>query len=326
VAVVRNADRVQVRVMPDTSRFPSDLRDELRSIERTLSITVPVVADLDRLRDLMRAQLAALRAERITVQVNADLDRLRTTLLAPRPPLVVPARVDADPDALDGLRASLTALGRDSGGAVGAVGGLSRTVGGLGTAALTAVPNVAGLVASLAQMAPAAAVAAPAMLAVGTAGAAAAIGMSGLGNALGGDADAMADLAPSARSFVTELRSMRGAFDELRRDVQEELFIELDDVLRTTAEATMPVFRDSLLNSARSLGNMAAGAALAAAELAEDGTLGRALDSANTILSNLAGVPARVVRGLGQIAAAAVPASNASPQARRPPSGTYQSE
>ncbi len=279
----REAGRVNIRVVPDTSRLPSTLRRELEIIEARLSLTIPVRADLTRFNSQTRAQIAALQRQRVTI------------------------RVDADGDALGGLRTTLNGLGDDGAAAGGPLNALTRIVGGLRFAALTAIPNVASLAASVAQTGPATAVAVPGLLAVASAVAAVKIGTAGVADALSGDAEAMERLAPAARSFVTELRGMRGAYDELRRDVQQELFSELGDVLRNTATATLPVFRSSLINSARTLGNMAAGAANAAAALAENGTLGRALDSADRGLSNLAGLPAVIVRGLIQIGAAAGP-------------------
>ncbi|MEO3851759.1 hypothetical protein ABGB09_29725 [Streptomyces sp. B8F3] len=280
----REAGRVSVRVVPDTSRFAADLRRSLERIESTLRVQVPVTPDLDGFAQRVRAHLATLRSETVHIQV------------------------DTDPSSLDQLRGSITALGRDAGGAGGAVGGLSRSMRLLAAGSLTALPQIASLGASLAQIGPAAALTAPALLALGAAGTAAAIGLSGLGEALSGDAQAMAALAPSARTFATELRALSGAWGRLQGAVQQELFAGLGREVQHLGTSVLPVLRTQLVASAGALNTMAKGVATTAVELAEDGTLGRALASANTGLTNLAGVPALVVQGLVQIGAAAGPA------------------
>lgn len=279
----READRVSVRVVPDTSRFAADLRRELTRIEAALSVTIPIDADLDRFNTAVRTRLAALRAESVSV------------------------RVEADRDGLDGLRTSLTRLGNDSGSAGGPLAAVTNSVASLRTAAVTALPNVAGLAGGLVQMAPAAAVAATGLLAVVSAGAAIKIGTSGVAKALKGDANAMDRLAPSARAFVTEVQGLKPAWDALRSFVQQALFDGLAASVQRLVTSVLPVLRTQLTATAGALNTMGKGVADAAADLADSGTLGKAMSSANTGLRNLAGVPALVVRGLGQIAAAAGP-------------------
>lgn len=280
----READRVSVRVVPDLSRFVNDLRDGLRRARlENLGLTIPVDADLDRFNTAVRSRLAELRAERITVDV------------------------DADRDGLDRLRTSLTSLGNDGGGASGPLGAVARSVASLRTVAVTALPNVAGLASGLAQMAPAAAVAVPALLGIASAGAAIKIGTSGVADALKGDADAMAKLAPSARAFVGSIQSLKPAWAALRSDVQQALFDGLASSVQRLGTSVLPVLRTQLTGAAGALNTMARGVADAASDLAESGTLGKALGSANTGLRNLAGIPALVVRGLVQIGAAAGP-------------------
>ncbi|NGO71445.1 phage tail protein [Streptomyces boncukensis] len=279
----READRVSVRVVPDTSRFAADLRTALERAEAALRVTIPVTPDMDGFTTEVRARLATLRDETIHV------------------------RVDADRDGLDGVRASLAALGRDSASAGGPLGAVARSLGNVRALALTAVPNIAGLAGGLAQMAPAAGVAATGLIAVASAGAAIKIGMSGVADALQGDAEAMAKLAPSARAFVTEVRSLAPAWDALRSSVQGALFDGLARSVQRLGSSVLPVLRTQLTGTAGVLNTMAKGVANAAVELADSGTLGRAMSSANAGLRNLAGAPGGVVRALGQIAAAAGP-------------------
>jgi phage-related protein len=118
---------------------------------------------------------------------------------------------------------------------------------------------------------------------------------------------AMGKLSPNARAFVNEVIALKGSWDSLQLAVQDRLFEGLAGRLRTTADSVLPVLRTGLTDSAGALNSMAVGAMDAAAELAEDGTLGRAMGSATVGLQNLSGLPGVLIQGLGQVAAAAGP-------------------
>lgn len=120
--------------------------------------------------------------------------------------------------------------------------------------------------------------------------------------------EAMSKLSPNAQAFVREIIKLKPAFDSLKLDVQERLFEGLAGVLDETAHALLPDVRKSLDDSADSLNGMAKGVGAAAQELAENGTLGKALAGANKGLSNLVPIPGFVVTALGQVGAAAAPA------------------
>jgi phage-related protein len=93
----------------------------------------------------------------------------------------------------------------------------------------------------------------------------------------------------------------------MQQAVQNEVFRGLGDNLERTAKSVLPVLRTNLLSTATALGDMAAGVMGSAKELADNGTLGKALGSASKGLRNLSGVPGVVTTALGQIAAAAGP-------------------
>jgi hypothetical protein len=119
---------------------------------------------------------------------------------------------------------------------------------------------------------------------------------------------ALSGLSPNAREFVETLIGMKGAFSSLKLEVQDALFEGLAEELRITAKAVFPIFRKGLLDGASALNEMAKGAGAAVRELAEDGTLGKALDSANKGLRNLAELPGLVITAFVRLAAAAGPA------------------
>jgi phage-related protein len=93
----------------------------------------------------------------------------------------------------------------------------------------------------------------------------------------------------------------------MQQAVQNEVFRGLAEELERTGAKVLPVLRTNLVSSGKALNDMAKGVSTSARELAENGTLGKALGSASKGLHNLSGIPGIVVKGLGQIAAAAGP-------------------
>ncbi|MGW7270810.1 phage tail protein [Streptomyces sp. NPDC054864] len=331
----REAGRLSIKVLPDTSNFAGSLQRYLDRIERRARVQVQAMPDLDGFRERLNRELARVRA-RVKVNVDPDLSSFRDTLrgrlaganatLAVRlevdegeitrlrqelahitPPITIPAQIDADRDSLAGLTRSIGNLGRDGGGAARSLAALAGTTARLATMA-SAIPAVAGLGAGLAAMAPAAGVAAPALLMMASANAALKIGMSGVGDAMKGNAEAMAKLAPAAQDFVRQAKALAPAWGEVKKTVQGNLFQGLGDAMTRTANSVLPVLRSQLGATATTLNGMAKGVADTAKTLADNGTLGTALKGANAGLKNLSGLPAVLVQGLGQVGAAAGPA------------------
>jgi phage-related protein len=121
-------------------------------------------------------------------------------------------------------------------------------------------------------------------------------------------ASALDKLSPNARAFVLQVIALRGAWTALQQDVQNRLFENLASTLKSTATQVLPVLRTGLVGTAGDLNLMALGVMTAAAQLASNGTFGRAMASANTGLHNLAGIPGQVVTALFQLGVAAGPA------------------
>lgn len=230
-----------------------------------------------------------------TIRVRADTDPAQTAIQA---------------FALSAQR-SLVAVGQGAGSAALSLGRIGATVG-------SAVPALASVAATAQSIAPAAAGAATAFLAIKVASSTVRLAMIGVGEAIsaafatGEDSakefeEALEKLSPSAREFVIAVRDMRGELVGFQQSIQEELFLGLDEVFRNTAESVLPVLQENLLITSRILGDMAAGAGSAAAELAEDGTLGLALEGANQGLTNLQAIPGQVIAALTRLAAAGTP-------------------
>jgi phage-related protein len=220
--------------------------------------------------------------------------------------------VNVDTDRPNRLVGIVGRLGSVAGSAAGALAGVGKAAAGIGAA----VPLVAGVVQTLANVAPAAGVAVTGMAAVQLASGAVKLAAVGMDDALSAALDpskaaefseALEKLSPNARAFATAVRDAAPALREMQQSVQDRVFAGLDEQLERTGASVLPVLRTNLLNAGTALNEMATGAAGAARELADSGTLGQALGSASTGLRNLSGIPGLVVTALGQIGAAAGP-------------------
>lgn len=220
--------------------------------------------------------------------------------------------VDVDTDRPQRLTGIVGRLGSVAGSAAGALAGVGKAAAGIGAA----VPLVAGVVQTLANVAPAAGVAVTGMAAVQLASGAVKLAAVGMDDALSAALDpskaaefseALEKLSPEAAKFATAVRDAAPALREMQQAVQDRVFAGLAEQLERTAASVLPVLRTNLLNAGTALNEMATGAAGAARELADSGTLGQALGSASTGLRNLSGIPGIVVTALGQIGAAAGP-------------------
>jgi phage-related protein len=206
-------------------------------------------------------------------------------------------------------------LGRLAGAGRGLLG-VAASIGGIAAKLGVAVPLAAGLAGAVGSIAPAAAVAVTALVAVQLASKAIKLGMVGVGDAVKAAmdpsnpeafAEALEKLSPEAKAFAKQVKAMQPEFKALQQSVQDKMFKDWSKSLKEAGRSVLPVLRKGLEGAATSVNRMGHGVASAAQEMAENGTLGRALSSANLGLSNLTRAPGQLVKGLGQIAAAAGP-------------------
>ncbi|MGW9299427.1 hypothetical protein ACWHA3_01190 [Streptomyces cyaneofuscatus] len=325
---LRNAidDIPDVELNGDTSDLDRDLhrvrRDLQRLSERRIGVDISIE---DALREMERLEPHLERLQRthpslnVTAAVGGALADLQELRLAARDADDTDIDIDVDVDTRDadrrfeGVRQGLSRIT----GMIGGLGGLALPFVKAGAAVGTLVPLLAGAASTLAQIAPAAGLAATGVLAVGLANASLKIGMMGVGDALKNafdpeSAEAYAEslkrLAPNARSFVETIRSLGPQFDKLKLKVQNNLFEGLGKTLKQTAKAAGPDLSQALTVSAGALNRMGRQVLNTATGLAKNGTLGKALDSAEVGLHNLIPLPATIVQGLVQIGAAAGPA------------------
>ncbi|MET7890638.1 hypothetical protein [Streptomyces mirabilis] len=121
-------------------------------------------------------------------------------------------------------------------------------------------------------------------------------------------ADAMAKLAPNARSFVNAVLAQREAWRGLKLDVQNALFAGLGQTFTTMSTAILPSLHTGLTGTATVLNGMAKNAANAVTELGKTGMLKKMFAGLNDGLKPLSRIPGQFIKGLTQISIAASPA------------------
>lgn len=338
----RNADDIDVHAAVDTrdslDAITADLRTVLRAAENGApDIDVIAVLDeldsLNRLRSSLDNVISSVDNNAPNINVNAlldntrslrsvrrDLDSLVRTAQRSIDDIDVNVRVDVDEDQTTTLRRFgdlVGNVGQSAARAIGPIAGVAGGVGAMGVAAGGAVPLVAGLAAAVETIAPASAVAVSGMLTLQLAAGTTKLAMVGVQEAIETAfdpeatpeelAEAMERLAPEARKFVTELRSMRDELRTIQQRVQNNFFRGFDTALKDLSRSVAPAATSALDATSKSLNRMALGAADAATKLADDGILGKALDSSVASLKELESVPGQAVTSLGLLAAAAGP-------------------
>jgi hypothetical protein len=240
----REIGRVSVRVLPDTAVFGRSLSRYLARVERSSRVQITATLDDKQLAGDAR-RLAKLAEQGATVTVPAELDTDRVESEFQR--LVrglagesVSLRVDLDQRDL----ARVQQAGRD----FTRLASVTFAIGGLAAA----TSGLAGLAVGAAQ-------AAGALLVLPAAGFAAAaalgtlvVGMQGFGTALSSMddpaafAEALENLAPSARETAQAVKALQPAFTGLRLDVQERLFAGMAATITQLAGSYLPILRTGL--------------------------------------------------------------------------------
>lgn len=310
-----NLDGIEVGVLIDQ-------RDALRTLDRQLG---QIVDDANRgiaIDDpvLIRAALDGPESIRnMRTELEAVVDRVQATA----PDVEVDVEVDVDRQdtaevsrlsrSLNGLRTSSITAGRGVGTLVGGVAALSLGAGGL-------VNTLAAVAAGLQQVAPAAAVGTSALLTLKLATGTLQLAMIGVEDAIKDAFDpsisvddfhkSLKGLAPEARLFVDQIHTMRRELRAIQQGVQNRVFKDLDDDLRSLSKNLGSTVTGSLNRAADSLNAMARNAVTAAVQMGQQGVLGQALEGANDALETLEKAPARVVRSFSFLAAASAPALN----------------
>ena len=302
-AAEESGDEIQIEAALDRDRSLSEIQQSLRNIVRAaetgndvtiaLQAEAPVLANLGEVERDVRAIVAAAEAAAPPIELEVEVDRDGAA-----------ARSSLN------LGKSLGTLGKSLGGLVGGFAGLS-----VGASSLTSV--LAGTAAAVQAIAPAAALATTGVLALQLATNTVKLAMVGVKEAIDVAFDpeakpeelakALGKLAPEARDFVLQLRSMRDTFKDVQQQVQANFFDGFDDALISLSTDVLPQVSTALLSTSTILNQMANGVAAAAIELGANGTLQTALLGATEGLANLSKIPGQATTAFGQLAAAAAP-------------------
>lgn len=182
---------------------------------------------------------------------------------------------------------------------------IKNTLKGLGAigAVVNAIGIIAGLTASLSNLLPIALVLPGALLAGAVAMATFKLATSGVGDALKGDAEAMAKLAPSARAFVQEINALKPAFDALRKSVQQEFFKNFAGDVKNIGAIYLPILQARLPKIAAEFNNMGRSATRALTEIPARMDFREVLDNTITGLGNMRQSIGHVISGFLGIAA-----------------------
>jgi len=122
--------------------------------------------------------------------------------------------------------------------------------------------------------------------------------------------EAMAKLAPNARSFVTAVRGLGPAWDAMRLGVQNSLFQGLDTTVTQLGRSTIPVLHRQLTGTATVWNQIAKNAAAGIQEMAKSGMLDQILKGATDNLAVFKNTPKQLITAFGQLTVAAQPAFN----------------
>ncbi|NNN36065.1 hypothetical protein HLK59_38035 [Streptomyces sp. S3(2020)] len=121
---------------------------------------------------------------------------------------------------------------------------------------------------------------------------------------------AMAKLAPNARSFVTAVQGLAPAWNAMKLGVQQQLFEGLDSTITGLGRTTIPILRENLTETAGVWNQIAKNAAAGITEMAKTGLLDQILAGATANLKVFENTPKQIITAFGQLAVAAQPAFN----------------
>jgi phage-related protein len=237
-----------IRVRPDLTRFRSELDAELRKIDRDFKVNVR--ADTSQAsRDVDRF-VKNLNQKDATVRVDVDRKRVQK---------------DIGDVSRDLFNLSVTAGSALAKGTVGAVG-FSVALAGLASSLAGTASLIGGVGQAVVAFGGAAVGVGAAGLAALAAGAATVkLGLVGMSDAFKaiteGDAkalnEALKKMAPAGREFVQEVAKFKPVLDQLRLDVQQNLFKDLAKEIQLTGNAVSGVAREQFTELSKVLNNVA---------------------------------------------------------------------
>jgi phage-related protein len=194
------------------------------------------------------------------------------------------------------------------------LGSMVKGFAGFGAAAasIQSVVVVAGTLATVtAELAPAALVLPGIFLGIGVAAGTAKLALSGFSDAVKGDAEALAKLAPAARESVGAIKGLEAGFTQLKRAVQQNFFAGLAPEIKATGTELLKLGKDHLPAVASGFNAMAKAALQAMRNPFFKDDLTIIIGNTATALGNMKNTLANVLSGfvgLGAVGSKYLPA------------------
>lgn len=194
---------------------------------------------------------------------------------------------------LDALGAKTKTLNDRFGRTGAALGKVVKPLALLGAAG-SAIKFINGATAALGQLLPIALLLPAALLAGGAAMATFKIATAGFADALGGDAKALAKLAPSARATAVAVRALAPAFDKVKSATQQAFFRNFATDVKTLGKDYLPML-------AKRLPEIAAGFNTMGRSVARALTVPDSRAAVDSVLSNTSGLLSKMPNALGHV-------------------------
>lgn len=305
--------------------FLAQMQRDLKAATKAVEADIPLTADGERMRRDVHSAVATIQAQMQAMAIEVPLDveeaaaqkaELRGQIamlqaMASADPVEIPVKVDVDHRALAETRKAMSSMSMPSMPAMPALTALPKAtaIAAIGIAALGSLPAISALAVGIAQMSTAL-LALPAIGVGAIASVAAiAIGVSGLGEAFktageGGEkyAEAMANLAPAARTFVTSIRSLGDGFGALRLDVQQNLFRGLGAEIKALGTAYLPTLTSGLSGTADAINSVVREWSVMARSGAAVADTGSMFDNVNAAIERASGGVTAFSAGLRRLA------------------------
>lgn len=119
------------------------------------------------------------------------------------------------------------------------------------------IPVIAAVGSTMAAAAGAALILPGALAAAGVAGLTMKAAFAGMGDAIGGDAEALAKLSPAAQGFAREAKGIVDQFGQVRTSIQEAFFTGLPERVAALGTTYMPMLKTGLTGVATAAGDAA---------------------------------------------------------------------
>jgi len=254
---------------------------------------VRIVPSLKGFKQRVDAGVRATKAPDVPVNLSVNQTSLRKAQTEINRLGGVKIHIGVEKSGLQKLHSQLSSVNRASVNTATSVTAIGAAAAGLSSA----TGAVGALGVALVTASGAAALLPGALLAAGAAYGAMKVGMSGVKDALDGDAEALARLAPSARAAVNSLTGLRGAWDGVKNSVQGQLFDGLGAQISEVAKVQLPVLKAGLTD-------VAAGFNLGALRVAGFLRSSVGVSNVTRILDGTAGATRNLAAGAGGATAA----------------------